>query len=331
MSYFGQLITMKLKEVDMMLKRLCSLIALTPLALASLAGMPAEAQVQDVPETPELEEFAPLEEPNLEAVQEFAAQADNETGKDRKEDTGTGEQENGKQEEAFDPSGTSSDGEQESDDDTQPQTQMAAVSAARPHGSDVSGVGPEWKFALTPSFLSQIRSGSSYLYYSGSDADADWALGEVVYDYCGLNDGGYYYNGSDGNGTYLELTPESAAQLQSAVASADSAWAGYRQGVANALGSINLNVSDETLVQEINAWLCRNCTYVLVDNAYMPYFTATGQGQCYQYAKMFADMCNSVGIPAWKVEGGNHAWDQYQINGQTYTIDPSTNDINGQW
>ena len=113
------------------------------------------------------------------------------------------------------------------------------------------------------------------------------------------------------------------------MASADSAWGGYRQCVANALGSINLTVSDETLVQEIDAWLCRNCTYVLVDNAYMPYFTATGQGQCYQYAKMFADMCNSVGIPAWKVEGGNHAWNQYQINGQTYTIDPTNDDLNG--
>ncbi len=32
---------------------------------------------------------------------------------------------------------------------------------------------------------------------------------------------------------------------------------------------------------------------------------------------------------AWKVEGGNHAWNQYQINGQTYTIDPTNDDLNG--
>ena len=53
----------------------------------------------------------------------------------------------------------------------------------RTHSIDVSGVGPEWKFALTPSFLSQIRSGSAYIYYSGSDADADWACIFLVFLY----------------------------------------------------------------------------------------------------------------------------------------------------
>lgn len=48
-----------------------------------------------------------------------------------------------------------------------------------------------------------------------------------------------------------------------------------------------------------------------------------------QYAKMFADMCNSAGIPAWKVEGGNHAWAEYQIGSQVYSIDPTSDDLNG--
>ncbi len=322
---------MSMKEVDTMLKRLCSLIALAPLALASFAGMPAEARDKTIPEDPDITEFLALNQPDLEAVESFSQNADKEqtetkTGADPKQDIEENKEDTAQT--GADPKAEVTD-TGEKDAGTDQPAAAASSSLVRTHGIDVSGVGPEWKFALTPSFLSQIRSGSAYLYYSGSDADADWALGEVVYDYCGLADGGYYYNGADENGAYLELTPESAAQLQSAVASADSAWGGYRQGVANALGSINLTVSDETLVQEIDAWLCRNCTYVLVDNAYMPYFTATGQGQCYQYAKMFADMCNSVGIPAWKVEGGNHAWNQYQINGQTYTIDPTNDDLNG--
>ncbi len=327
MSYFSQLITMRLKEVDMMLKRLCSLIALAPLALASFAGMPAEARDYQEPEGPEQELFAALAEPDLDAVLDYADREDDaaamekQTGEAEKDDSRPDVENAGKdkkeEDDRTEPAGCTQNGAQESG------------SPVRSHGIDVSGVGPEWKFALTPSFLDQIRAGSGYLYYSGSEADADWALGEVVYDYCGLNDGGDYYNGSDESGTYLELTPESAAQLQNAVAVADSAWGGYRQGVANALASINLNVSDETLVQEIDAWLCRNCTYVLVDNAYMPYFTSTGQGQCYQYAKMFADMCNSAGIPAWKVEGGNHAWAEYQIGSQVYSIDPTSDDLNG--
>ncbi len=47
-----------------MLKRLCSLIALAPLALASFAGMPAEARDKTVPEDPDITEFLALNQPD---------------------------------------------------------------------------------------------------------------------------------------------------------------------------------------------------------------------------------------------------------------------------
>ena len=81
-----------MKEVDTMLKRLCSLIALAPLALASFAGMPAEARDKPVPEDPDITEFLALNQPDLEAVESFSQNADKEqtetkTGADTKQDT----------------------------------------------------------------------------------------------------------------------------------------------------------------------------------------------------------------------------------------------------
>ncbi len=75
----------------MMLKRLCSLIALAPLALASFAGMPAEARDKTMPEDPDITEFLALNQPDLEAVESFSQntakeQTETKTGADPKQD-----------------------------------------------------------------------------------------------------------------------------------------------------------------------------------------------------------------------------------------------------
>ncbi|MCF0259111.1 MAG: hypothetical protein HUJ54_04560 [Erysipelotrichaceae bacterium] len=218
----------------------------------------------------------------------------------------------------------------------QNETESAPVKqaeAAADQGFDhtVHGVGSaEFQYGYTQDFLNSIRSGSSRLYYTaGCKAEADYALGEIVYDYCGLASGGAYYEGRDGDACYLDLIPDQFETLYAAVQSADQQWAQYSSQVASALYSLNLHCTDHEMVEQINDYICDNYSYVLTNQANMPNFMASHVGQCWHYAKLFADMCNSVGIPASKIQNEEHAWDIVTVDGVTYTFDVTWNDTSG--
>ncbi|MCF0245931.1 MAG: transglutaminase domain-containing protein [Ileibacterium sp.] len=208
----------------------------------------------------------------------------------------------------------------------------APVDPGFDHYVNAGVIGHEFYYAYTASFLNAIRNGSSVLYYSpGDDAQADYSLGEIVYDYCGLSSGGAYYTGHDANGTYLEIAPLEFSNLYQSVLNADAQWAAYPSQVAAALYSLDLHCTDREMVDQINNYICAHYDYLITDMANMPSFMNTGLGQCWHYAKLFADMCNAVGIPAWKVENAEHAWDNVIVDGVTYTFDPTYNDTSGQW
>jgi len=191
--------------------------------------------------------------------------------------------------------------------------------------SAITSQGYDYMYAYTPIFLNYIRNGQSRLYYSGDIASADLALGEIVYCYCALQSGGDYYDGQDENGTYLELTPAALSQLQNAVAYADSLASRYPGEIYAILISLDLNVSDYELVNEINAYLTNNYTYVLTNNGQVESLLSSGVGQCYHFAHVFADLCNSFSISASYIANGEHAYDIVCIEGITYTFDPTFN------
>lgn len=181
---------------------------------------------------------------------------------------------------------------------------------------------------FSESFLKQIRTGSKYLYYQGSVGDAGKSLSEVVKIYCEMPGSILYYDVADESGTYLEITDDCWPSLKSAVAKADQAWQGYRDYVADACSSLDLSASDASIVEQINDFICDHFSY-RVTNSGMPSFLAMGQGQCWHYAKLFADMCCSVGIPASKVQTTDHAWDIVTVDGIQYTWDVTYNDTCG--
>jgi transglutaminase-like putative cysteine protease len=191
--------------------------------------------------------------------------------------------------------------------------------------SAITSQGYDYMYAYTPIFLNYIRNGQNRLYYSGDAAAADLALGEVVYCYCALSSGGNYYDGQDENGTYFELTPSALSQLQSAVAAADANASRYPSEIYAILSSLDLNVSDYELVNEINAYLTNNYTYVLTNNGQVESLLSSGVGQCYHFAHVFADLCNSCGISATYIANGEHAYDTVCVEGVTYTFDPTFN------
>lgn len=203
-------------------------------------------------------------------------------------------------------------------------------SAAKNHSVDASFISSEMSGKYSYDFLQILRSGSRILYYDGDSANAEDSLSEVISFYCSLKGGIDYYEIHDETGYYLEIADSSWSKVKEAVAAADAGWAAYQDAVANACNSLNLYTSDEDLVNQINNYICANFDYE-VTNSGMPVFISTGRGQCWHYAKMFADMCNAVGISAWKVENTEHAWDNVVVDGVTYKFDPTYNDTSGNW
>jgi transglutaminase-like putative cysteine protease len=202
------------------------------------------------------------------------------------------------------------------------------VSSGYSHSVNTSGLSSntfDFIYSLTPTFLSYIRAGQAKLYYSCDATTADYALGEVVYLYCNLSSGGSYYDGSDEYGTYLELTPSALSQLQSAVAVADANYGSYRSQVANILYSLDLTTNDYELVNQINAYLTNNFTYSITNNGQVSSLITTGTGQCYHFAHLFADLCNSVGISCSYVGTADHAYNMVTIDGISYRFDPTYN------
>lgn len=181
---------------------------------------------------------------------------------------------------------------------------------------------------FSDAFLKQIRSGSKYLYFSGSAASAKKSLSEIVRIYCDLPGKIQFYDVADATGTYLEITEACWPGLKSAVDKADRAWDGYRTYVADSCETLNLNASDASIVDQINDFICENFSYE-VTNSGMPAFLASGKGQCWHYAKLFADMCNSVGIPASKIQNTEHAWNIVTVDHVQYTFDVTYNDTCG--
>ncbi len=92
-------------------------------------------------------------------------------------------------------------------------------------------------------------------------------------------------------------------------------------------------------------WVIEHMEYVWIDNNYdgmpdsdsvgaLPAFR-TGEGICYDYASLYAVLCDEAGLNARIVlgyaqlygEGGYHAWNEVQLdNGQWATIDPTWGD-----
>lgn len=206
----------------------------------------------------------------------------------------------------------------DSTNDITERTSNAADSSesAHVHTVNTGFISCELSKPYTAAFLEDIRNGNSKLYYNGDSTNAEQSLSEVVSFYCSLPSGVNYYEVSDASGTYLELEPDVLASLQSAVSTADAGWTSYSTEVANACYSLNLNTTDTDLVNQINNYICTHFDYA-VTNSGMPVFISTHQGQCWHYAKMFSDMCNAVGIQAWKVQTADHAWDQVVVDGIT--------------
>jgi transglutaminase-like putative cysteine protease len=202
------------------------------------------------------------------------------------------------------------------------------VSKGYSHSVNTSGLSSntfDFIYSLTPTFLSYIRAGQAKLYYSCDATTADYALGEVVYLYCNLSSGGSYYDGYDEYGTFLELTPSALSQLQSAVAAADANYGSYRSQVANILYSLDLTTNDYELVNQINAYLTNNFTYEITGNGQVSSMITTGKGQCYHFAHLFADLCNSVGISCSYVGTADHAYNIVTVDGISYRFDPTYN------
>lgn len=198
------------------------------------------------------------------------------------------------------------------------------------HPVDSSFITSDMNGAFSESFLQDIREGRQKLYYSGSLEEARHSLSEVAYFYCSIPNGVQFYTGSDSRGTYLEITDACWNPLQAAVKTADQAWNSYKAEVREACWSLNLDTSDADLVDQINTYICRNYDYK-VTNSGMPAFISSHLGQCWHYSKMFADMCNTVGIPAEQLENTDHAWNQVTVDGITYTFDVTYNDTSGNW
>lgn len=177
-------------------------------------------------------------------------------------------------------------------------------------------------------FLDALRQGNRNLYYTDDTQNAEDSLSEVVSFYCSMPEGINYYEMHDLNGNYLQIADSSWNTIEEQVAQADQGWKEYQAYIDTACHSLNLDVSDYELVNEINQFICDNYDYE-VTNAGMPNFISTHKGQCWHYAKMFADMCNAVSIDAWKVENAEHAWNQVRIDDVIYTFDPTFNDTSG--
>lgn len=211
-----------------------------------------------------------------------------------------------------------------------PVTEEAPKAETKMHSIDTSMIGNDLDGKYFESFLADIRSGSQRLYYNGDSAEAVASLSEVASVYCSMENGIQFYNESDASGSYLEIADEAWNEVQNAVTNADAAWAGYRTYVAEALHTLNLNASDADLVDQINTYICSTYDYA-VTNSGMPQFISTGIGQCWHYSKLFADMCKAAGINAWMVENAEHAWNQVEVEGQTYTFDVTYNDTGANW
>lgn len=108
----------------------------------------------------------------------------------------------------------------------------------------------------------------------------------------------------------------------------------YRNFIANALSTMNLNCTDAEMVQQINNYIVKNFSYKSYEETSTTYgvktFVETKKGKCWHYAMLFRDMCKAVGIPVGYVEGyayGDfHAWNYVYIDGTKYWFDTTLND-----
>lgn len=108
----------------------------------------------------------------------------------------------------------------------------------------------------------------------------------------------------------------------------------YKNFIANALSTMNLNCTDAEMAQQINNYIVKNFSYKTYEETSSTYgvktFVETKRGQCWHYAILFRDMCKSVGLNAGYVEGyaygGFHAWNYVYIDGVKYWFDTTLND-----
>lgn len=204
----------------------------------------------------------------------------------------------------------------------------ASSSSAYMHNVDISSVTCELDGKYSWQFIQDILNGKQDLYYNGDAANAESSLSEVVSFYCDMNFGIDYYEIEDETGTYLEIADEYWPMLQNTVSQAASRWNAYPDYVASACRTLNLNTTDEDLVNQINQYICTAFDYEVTHSS-MPAFIQNKRGQCWHYAKLFADMCNTCGIEAWKEQTTAHAWDAVRIDGKVYWFDPTRNDTCG--
>jgi hypothetical protein len=177
-------------------------------------------------------------------------------------------------------------------------------------------------------FLNKVNQGVNRIYVS---YDPSYVIGELIYYYLDMpysaSSSILYYDYRD-TGGYIEFTDSSWQTLQSYLYTGSSSLSEYASYVSSACYSLNRNTTDEDLVNQINAYVCNYFTYNVTESS-MITAMRNRTGQCYHYAHLFVDMCNSLGIPASYYATSTHAWAYVTVNGVTYRFDPTYNDTCG--
>ena len=185
-------------------------------------------------------------------------------------------------------------------------------------------------YTLTTSFIEQLQNGSNKLYYSGSETDAFNAWSEVWFKYLEdltMTEGRFDYREDDA-GTYILLTSETYNDALNALPKAHQKWSWYRQQILAISSSMNLYCSDYELAKQFHDYIANRFSYQVTDKS-LWHFMENNIGQCYHYARLFQDLCLSVGIQCTYESGNNHAWNYAILDGVTYKIDVTWDDTSG--
>lgn len=202
------------------------------------------------------------------------------------------------------------------------------------HNPNVSSIKAyTFKQKYAQEILNNIRNGINYIgiYYHDNSAedflviDSAWEVLKRYYrsDYIlqvNKNDEGYYYNLSDND-------------FNNVIANIPNAEAGeqrYKNAVLGLLNTLNLNTTDKDLINQIAQCIVNNFNYKVTNDPVMYSFTDSGLGQCHHFSTLFKDMCTSVGIECYFIEGYYngvfHSWNRVALNGVSYYFDITLNE-----
>ena len=149
-------------------------------------------------------------------------------------------------------------------------------------------------------------------------------------------EGAYFGSKADGFSNWREIGKNHYTMLEEDLLlfrKSEPKFEVYRKELKRALESMNLNCSNEEMLNQINDYLCENYSYKITNGATHT-FVSDGCGQCMHYALAFNDMCKAVGIEMQYVEGeakngGYHGWNMATFDGIKYYFDVTWNDTGG--